>query len=231
MSIGNKHMEIAVCVEMNEMDPEIGSTIEEVEWKKLKIARLKDGYADGKFMGSQTAKESGEKHGYAKGLEDSFNYTLSMAMGLLGVNQCILRNLKSPLLPRAKEIKISLDNFMKKYNNLRMTEVQFRNESFQEEINFDVSDVQDENSNVPDTEIQHESTLLFPKFIHTKNLTVEDLSCLKSEVLKFLQQCHQPMLLDQMTRIFENLGHLLMQSTLNDQNNTDISSKKLSEST
>ncbi|KAF8764933.1 hypothetical protein HNY73_022960 [Argiope bruennichi] len=228
-----------VCIEMNESDSENVPTVEEIEWMKLKKARFKEGYVDGKYVGSETAKESGEEHGYVKGFEDSFNYTLSMAMGLLGVNQCILKNIESPLLHRAKEIKVSLDSFRKKYNAMRMKEVECSNEKCQEESMDDptVELLHDENSNLT-SEIFSTESGGDPESCHCKRnsnriyVTREDLCQLKLEILDFLNACHQPLILGQMTRIFEDLDKLLIESNASNQNPSDPPiSKTLSEST
>ncbi|GBN13269.1 hypothetical protein AVEN_153747-1 [Araneus ventricosus] len=230
-------MESIVCIEMNESDSENVPTVEEVEWMKLKNARLKEGYVDGKYAGSETAKESGEEHGYVKGFEDSFNYTLSMAMGLLGVNQCILRNIESPLLSRAKEIKISLDSFRKKYNAMRMKEVECSSEKCQQESNDDptVELLHDENSNLSSVSTENGRDLEPCRCKRNTNreyVTHEDLCQLKLEVLDFLNACHQPLILEQMTRIFEDLDQLLIESNASNQNHPDLSvSKVLCEST
>ncbi|CAL1261128.1 unnamed protein product [Larinioides sclopetarius] len=232
-------MESSVCVEMIGSDSENVPTVEEVEWMKLKNARFKEGYADGKHVGSETAKESGEEHGYVKGFEDSFNYTLSMAMGLLGVNQCILKNSESPLLSRAKEIKLSLDSFRKKYNVMRMKEVECSSEKCRQESNDDptLELLHDENLNLSSvcagngTDL--ESCPCKRNSVNTRvHVTHEDLCQLKLKVLDFLNACHQPLILEQMTRIFEDLDQLMLESTASNQNHPDFSvSKVLCEST
>ncbi|GFS67375.1 uncharacterized protein NPIL_610141 [Nephila pilipes] len=205
-------MESDIGHEVIEPDCENAFTVEEIEWKKLKNHRLKEGYSDGICVGSEIAKESGEEHGYVKGFEDTFNYELSIAMGLLGVNQCILRNIKSPLLPRAKEIKSSLDNFRRNYNTVRMTNLDLSNDGKQEENNHDVATgIHDENSNVPLVSTKKG----YPMHIsNRRNDATEDLYKLKLKILDFLTECHQPLILDQMRQIFENLNHLLMQSSV-----------------
>ncbi|GFR24148.1 uncharacterized protein TNCT_63311 [Trichonephila clavata] len=176
------------------------STVEEIEWNKLKITHFKDGYSDGKCVGSEMAKGSGEEHGYVKGFEDTFNYELSIAMGLLGVNQCILRKIKSPLLSRAKEIKSSLDNFRRNYNTVKMKNLHLSSDGKQQKNDHD------ENSNVPLTSIEKRSSL---HVINGSNDVTEDLHQLKSEILDFLNECNQPLILNKMTCIFENLNHLM----------------------
>ncbi|GBN13266.1 hypothetical protein AVEN_153744-1 [Araneus ventricosus] len=208
-------MESTVCIEMNESDSENVPTVEEIEWMKLKKAHFEGGYIDGKYIGSETTKESGEELGYVTGFEDSFNYTFAIAIGLLGVNQYILRKTESPLLTRAKEIKISLDTFNKKYNAMRMKEVECSSEKFQEESNDDptVELLHDENSNLSSVSTENGRDIESCQCKHNSNreyVTHEDLCRLKLEVLDFLNACNQPLIFEQMTRV--SLGPYYLRS-------------------
>lgn len=178
--------------------------IDEIEWNKLKEARLKEGFAEGKYVGEESTLQNGFDHGYSEGFE--LSHSISIIQGLMAVVEMQIAD--SELLKRSRDIKIMLDNFKENIRNFKL-KCLLGEKSF--DNNDDMSDCCDENSNSFETKgsksnykecyfISLNTEDIFEKNREKIKFILEEFNKMREEITCFISDCNQPAIMDQISK-------------------------------
>lgn len=178
--------------------------VDEIMWKKLKEARLKEGFADGKCLGEESTLQSGFNHGYYMGFE--LSYPISVIQGLLCVVEMQFTTSQSKLLKRSRDIKIMLDKFKENVANFKLNSLHTIKSDLDDDLDFG-----DENRNncMSKTIMKERKTCYFASYngsnisdesSDTRKCMIDEFTTLKDMISHFVSECNQPLILDQISR-------------------------------
>lgn len=198
---------MAEVISADEMHSEMPLSLEEIEWTKVQEIGYKTGYVDGITLGGESKLQRGFDRGYENGFETS--YSISIIRGLLAVNEIRLKETKSPLLGRALQIKKSLIEFEKKCNDLKMKNLGTTKSKESTDIDPDVAtgirnlniEATMTTTSASEENVGIENKNIFEDFNLNNNQlneVTQNLKELKMEILNFLEECSQPLILDQL---------------------------------
>lgn len=178
--------------------------IDEIGWNKLKEARLKDGFAEGKYVGEESTLQNGFDHGYSEGFE--LSHSISIIQGLMAVVEMQIND--SNLLKRSRDIKIMLDKFKENVRNFKL-KCLLGEKSFDNADDF--QDCCDENSNSFETNsskskykecyfISLNAEDIFEKNREKIKFILEEFNKMREEITCFISDCNQPAIMDQISK-------------------------------
>lgn len=197
--------EVVDCFEEVFDDARDMQEIDEIAWKKLKEARLKDGFADGMHLGEESTLQNGFDHGFYEGFQ--LSYSLSIIQGLLAVAEMQIVPSDSTVKKRFRELKSKLDMFRKNVTSFKLSCLHGEKAVDNDD---EFQDCSDENSNSLDVVSPKEN----PSACYFSSLNAEDvfernkdkvtlicqeLDKIKEEISSILNDCNQPTIMDQIS--------------------------------
>ena len=179
--------------------------IDEIGWKKIKEARLKEGFAEGKYLGEESTLQNGFDHGYSEGFQ--LSHSISIIQGLIAVVEMQITD--SNLIKRSRSIKTMLDKFKENVSNFKLKCL--LGEKSYDDNDDDMLDCCDENSNNFEKKISgskckecYFSTLnardIFEKNHDKIKFILEEFNKMQEEIKSFISDCNQPTIMDQISQ-------------------------------
>lgn len=178
--------------------------VDENGWKKLKEARLKDGFAEGKYLGEESTLQNGFDHGYSEGFE--LSHSISIIQGLIAVVEMQITD--SKLIKKSRDIKLMLDKFKENVSDFKL-KCLLGEKSLDDDD--DLEHYCDENSNNFETETLRKKCKecyfsvrnagdVFEKNHLKIKFILDEFNKMQEEITSFIKDCNQPAIMDQISK-------------------------------
>lgn len=177
--------------------------IHETEWKKMTEARIKESFADGRYLGEKSTVQNGFDHGYYEAFEIA--QSISFIQGILAAVH--LQTSDSVLKLRSREIKESLDVLKKDIIDFKLSclignEPHDCNDEYLDLIDESINNCnsgENAKNNRGECYLSSLNADVFVKNADRLERVLADFEKVKKEIAQFKVDCKQPAVMDQIS--------------------------------